>query len=353
MELPGSKDSDPIDAPGHGAAASSDSTEKNTRVRPVRLSAIERQLSASTRDSSLFEAGAAGKPQTASTHSRSRWRYVFWLFMVIAIGSILTAPGLKIPLQTLFTTVVESALQAGHQFGQANHDIEIRPLPAPSVGAEQVPPDELFNQQRQQAQDVNEWVPKFTRSGNDADNYLRVALLMEQAAQLLPALLDDGRYTSLLAQINRGELTTAETGEVAAVEPVVVSAKTAVEKPVAPPPVTVPEIQDVSITYGSMAQEHFVPAVGGRVLMVQFSYKNFYAKSVEAGDNQLVARLRKANDPLLLTEVPIVVSGDRGTRSFPIDTSMAGDVEGNYQLEFILGGEILAVSDIQFAISNQ
>lgn len=102
-----------------------------------------------------------------------------------------------------------------------------------------------------------------------------------------------------------------------------------------------PEVRTVSITPGRMVDDQFIPSAEGNVLMVGISYRNFEKIADDQSDVMLVTRLGIPGDSTVLAEVPIVISGDRGSKSFLIETLMPGDIGGKYQLNFLVNGEFL------------
>ena len=111
-------------------------------------------------------------------------------------------------------------------------------------------------------------------------------------------------------------------------------------------PNTTPNIQLVSITPGIMVEDRFLPQTGGKVLMVLFNYRYFNLEPGSQGVTTLVAGFRKADDTVLLTEVPIILQGNQGVKSFSIEAIVTDEMESQFQIDFILQGEVLATSDV-------
>lgn len=105
---------------------------------------------------------------------------------------------------------------------------------------------------------------------------------------------------------------------------------------------TKPEIRSVSIMPGVKTDGRFVPRDGGNVFMVELSYSNFAKAFVESNQATLTVLLGIPDDPLVLAEVPVTISADRGTKSFMIETNgVQGYAGGQFQLNFMLNDEFL------------
>lgn len=111
-----------------------------------------------------------------------------------------------------------------------------------------------------------------------------------------------------------------------------------------------PEIRTVSITPGTLVDGRFVPRDGGNVFMVELSYSNFSKAFVEKSEATLVAQLSVPGDSLVLAEVPVIISADRGTKSFAIETAnVQGYAGGKFQLEFMLNNEFLTARTLRLS----
>lgn len=103
-----------------------------------------------------------------------------------------------------------------------------------------------------------------------------------------------------------------------------------------------PEIREISVTPGTMAAGHFVPGNGGNAFMVELSYRNFERAFIGKAETTLTALLGVPDDPLVLAEVPVTITADRGTKSFVMETAnVEGYAGGKFQLNFILNDELL------------
>jgi hypothetical protein len=132
-----------------------------------------------------------------------------------------------------------------------------------------------------------------------------------------------------------------------------ISAATA-KKADANPVSTKPEIRSVSITPGTMVNDHFVPGDGGNVFMVELSYRNFAKAFIEQTDATLVTRLGVPGDPMVLAEAPVTISADRGTKNFLIETtSLQGYAGGKFKLNFILNDEFLTSRTVTLSLPRQ
>lgn len=186
---------------------------------------------------------------------------------------------------------------------------------------------------------------------------------LEIFSRLFPELTDNVRYKYLLARIDYMRRQTKDESVIKP-EPAAAVAKTEVLKTAAPrtaavapaaspPPVagkkasesvssSKPEIRSVSIMPGTMVEGHFVPSDGGNVFMVELSYSNFAKAFVEQNEATLVTLLGEPDDSLVLAEVPVTISADRGTKSFAIETNnVQGYAGGKFQLNFMLNDEFL------------
>src|SRR5690606_25698402 len=92
-----------------------------------------------------------------------------------------------------------------------------------------------------------------------------------------------------------------------------------------------PIIRVLSVTPGAMVAQRFVPYdEDGNVLMVEISYRNFES-SEDQSDVTLIARLGIPGDSAVLAEVPIEISGGRGTKTFLMETLVPGNAGEKYR----------------------
>jgi hypothetical protein len=138
-----------------------------------------------------------------------------------------------------------------------------------------------------------------------------------------------------------------------AVSPPIDSSMTVAKKAVEKTQPLKPEIRAVSITPGNMVENRFVPSEGGNALMVEISYRNFEKTFEDSSEVTLVTRLGIPGDATVLAEVPVVISGDRGTKSFLMDTLMSGNTDKKYQLNFLLDGKFFASRMVRVSIPGQ
>jgi len=111
-----------------------------------------------------------------------------------------------------------------------------------------------------------------------------------------------------------------------------------------------PEIRTVTVTPGTMAGGQFVPRDNGNAFLVEISYRNF-DKAFDANDEAtLIARLGVPGDSEVLAEVPVDISGDRGTKSFVMETLARGSIGGKLQLNFILNDEFLTSRAVRLSV---
>lgn len=112
-----------------------------------------------------------------------------------------------------------------------------------------------------------------------------------------------------------------------------------------------PEIRTVSIIPGTMVDDRFTPGENGNVFMVEISYRNFDKVSEDQSDVTLVTRLGIPGDSTALAEVPVEIFGNRGKKSFLMETLMPGSPGEKYQVNFILNGEFLASRVVRLSMS--
>ncbi|MET0379231.1 MAG: hypothetical protein ABW049_09605 [Spongiibacteraceae bacterium] len=200
---------------------------------------------------------------------------------------------------------------------------------------------------------------------------------LEIIAQVFPEIADTARYKYLAAQTTH-EQREAATEPAAKPEPAT-SSTAATSTPAAAPPMispptsvsipfepaakiaanhtdnvalSKPKVRVVSITPGAMMEGRFVPGNDGKVFMVTISYRNF-SNAEDQSETTLVARLGAAGNPTALAEVPVELSGDRGTKSFLMETFTPGNIGEKYRLNFLLNDEFLASSTVRLSIPEQ
>jgi hypothetical protein len=108
---------------------------------------------------------------------------------------------------------------------------------------------------------------------------------------------------------------------------------------------TKPQINVVSVTPGTMVEQRFVPGDNGKAFMVEINYRNFI-NAHDLPDAQssvtLTALLGTPGDSAVLAEAPVEIAGERGTKSFLMESLVPGDSGERYRLNFILNGRLLA-----------
>lgn len=115
-----------------------------------------------------------------------------------------------------------------------------------------------------------------------------------------------------------------------------------------------PEIRAVSATPGTMVDGRFVPSNGGNTFMVEISYRNFERAFVGKAEATLVTLLGAPDDPIVLAEVPVVITADRGTTSFVMETNaVEGYAGGKFQLNFILNDEFLTSRTLRISMPRR
>lgn len=107
-----------------------------------------------------------------------------------------------------------------------------------------------------------------------------------------------------------------------------------------------PVLESISVTSGMVVGDQFTSGDGGRILRVAFDYRNFPAVQGEESVNMLVVRFRSRDGVTLLSEVPVILRGERGTREFLIDTLPFPKADSGYQMEMDLKEEVIASRDI-------
>jgi hypothetical protein len=106
----------------------------------------------------------------------------------------------------------------------------------------------------------------------------------------------------------------------------------------------------VTVTPGTMAGGQFVPRDNGNAFLVEISYRNF-DKAFDANDEAtLITRLGVPGDSEVLAEVSVDISGDRGTKSFVMETLARGSIGGKLQLNFILNDEFLTSRAVRLSV---
>lgn len=111
-----------------------------------------------------------------------------------------------------------------------------------------------------------------------------------------------------------------------------------------------PEIRSVSIVPGALVDDHFVPRDGGNVFMVEINYRNFEKVFEGHPAATLTTLLGTPDDSLVLAEVPIIITADRGTKSFLMETQAAqGYAGGKFELNFMVNDEFLTSRSIRLS----
>jgi hypothetical protein len=209
---------------------------------------------------------------------------------------------------------------------------------------------------------------------------------LEVVARLFPEAADSARYRYLVARADRDrqkkEDAPAEPEQMDAPKPAASSAidssKNAVSTSAAVPSVSSkkdlskinsssinaektpasarsskPEISSVSITPGTLVNKQFVAGDGGNVFMVEISYRNFDRAFVGEAEATLVTLLGAPDDPMVLAETPVVITADRGTKSFLIETNaVQGYAGGKFRLNFILNDEFLTSRTVRVSLPS-
>lgn len=199
---------------------------------------------------------------------------------------------------------------------------------------------------------------------------------LEIFSRLFPEMSDNVRYKYLVARtqymrrqkndesvpkFEEADVTAAIPNAIATAPPANVSLPSAVvakagvtNKTAENMPSSKPEIRAVSITPGRMTEGRFVPSDGGNVFMVELSYSNFAKAFIEKNEATLVTLLGEPGEPLVLAEVPITISADRGTKSFAIETNnVQGYAGGKFRLNFMLNDEFLTSRTLRLSNPSQ
>lgn len=114
-----------------------------------------------------------------------------------------------------------------------------------------------------------------------------------------------------------------------------------------------PEIRAASITPGTIVEDRFIPSDDGNVFMVEISYRNFDKAFVDKTEATLVARLGVPGDSMVLAEVPVTISADRGTKSFLMETFAQSHADGKLQLNFILNDKFLTSRTLRLSMPGR
>ena len=84
--------------------------------------------------------------------------------------------------------------------------------------------------------------------------------------------------------------------------------------------------------------------------MVEISYRNFDRAFIGEAKATLMTLLGSPDDPLVLAEVPVVITAERGTKNFLMETnSVQGYVGGKLRLNFILNDEFLTSRTVRLS----
>lgn len=73
-----------------------------------------------------------------------------------------------------------------------------------------------------------------------------------------------------------------------------------------------------------------------RTIIINFSYRNFTQDSTV-----VIIKLRSLASTKSISEVPVIITGWRGSMSATIDKHVDGFSDGSYQLDFLLAGEVI------------
>ena len=107
-----------------------------------------------------------------------------------------------------------------------------------------------------------------------------------------------------------------------------------------------PQINVLSVTPGAMVGQRFLPTNHGTAFMVEINYRNFL-HAEDQPDATLTVLLGAPGDSTVLAEAPVEISGERGTKSFLMESLVAGDSGERYRLNFILNGKLLTSSTVR------
>ncbi|MDB6061798.1 MAG: hypothetical protein JWM78_1901 [Verrucomicrobiaceae bacterium] len=124
------------------------------------------------------------------------------------------------------------------------------------------------------------------------------------------------------------------------------------KKPAAPAAPPKPQIRVASVTPGTMIDQRFVASNPGKAFLVEINYRDFKSADDDA-EVALVALIGTPGDPSALAEVPVDISGDRGTKSFVMETLIPGNTGETYRLNFMLNGEFLTSATVRLSAPKQ
>lgn len=156
----------------------------------------------------------------------------------------------------------------------------------------------------------------------EANELSAATQLAKQIGQYFPDVANDPKYLALQERIAQAKPPTTTTD----------GAKT---------PLPRPRIDSLSMVSGIMESDHFVPRNDGGVLLISIGYRNFSNPPADPGDDTLTMLIRAPGNPLLLAEVPVSFSGDRGTKHFSVTTPIKENTSNNYQVDLVMRGRLL------------
>jgi len=405
MEDPDSKDATDAKAGGASAEnsespASSSTGETSSESTSARPSAIERQIAAASGFGYGHQTHQEARGRT--THRRKATRYarrhrpyrffvvgLLVLLFLIAMGLVLLFIEPGSPLQNAANAVLQKVEQTAAI--QNASPVSTPQTDAPTEVAEVAPPSaisvpiadvSLRNRPELLEQLVQVYRSQLADNPHDsaalaALNRLQQRSLseletimaaedqptsvrsLEVVARLFPELEDNPRYEYLAGRMGRihREAKTAPPAEPEHSTPLTTAIPSAPISPVSTPADSSagivknhvrntsppkPIIRVLSVTPGAMVAQRFVPYdEDGNVLMVEISYRNFES-SEDQSDVTLIARLGIPGDSAVLAEVPIEISGGRGTKTFLMETLVPGNAGEKYRLNFMLDDKLIA-----------
>ncbi len=158
--------------------------------------------------------------------------------------------------------------------------------------------------------------------------------------RIFPELVVDSEYEAPQTQAAAPTSTTRTTSAAATNAANTEEANTPVaNEPSAPPPR--PQIVSLSMVSGVVTNDLFEPRNNGGVLLVNLGYRNFSYSLTGGGPNTLLLRIRAPGNPLMLVEEPVEIFGDRGTKSFQVDTLLKENTIDHYQVDIVLHGRVI------------
>lgn len=113
-----------------------------------------------------------------------------------------------------------------------------------------------------------------------------------------------------------------------------------------------PNIRVVSMTPGAMVDGRFMPGNEGRTFMVEINYRNF-SRADDGSEKTLIALLGAPGNSTVLAEAPVDILGDRGTKSFYMETFVPGSIGERYRLNFLLDDKFITSSTVRLSLPEQ